>query len=200
MTKIVNSLLVTLLLSVAYSGKLCAQDTHWSVNIYDYEYDMTAYIALTADGESMTDYDNYELAAFCGEECRGVATIQTTVGNSYCYLRIRSNQSAGEAITFKVYVKNTEREVDVEDFALDFVSQSVQGLPSSPVVLDFKPYIPGDADGDGEISVFDVVSIMDYVLEGEAPDGFIAAAADFNGDGEVDVFDIVELMDYILNQ
>lgn len=190
--------IILLFLCLALGAK--AQGTHWSVNIYDYQYDMTVYLALTADGEAVTDYSNYEVAAFCGDECRGVASVQTAGGKSYCYLRIRSNESSGETITFKVYVKDIDREVDVEDYTMDFAAQDVKGLPSSPVMLDFIPYIPGDSDGDGEISVFDVVSIMDYVLEGEAPDGFIEAAADFNGDGEVDIFDIVELMDYILNQ
>lgn len=124
-------------LSLCLSLGARAQDTHWSVNIYDYQYDMTAYLALTADGEAVADYSNYEVAAFCGEACRGVATVQTADGKSYCYLRIRSNQASGETITFKVYVKDIEREVAVENYSMTFTSQSVQGMPSSPVTLDF---------------------------------------------------------------
>ena len=174
-----------------------AQDTHWSVNIYDYQYDMTAYLALTADGEAVTDYSNYEVAAFCGEECRGVATIQTAGENSYCYLRIRSNQASGETITFKVFVKDTEREVDVEDYTMTFISEGVQGMPSNPVVLNFIPFIPGDADGDGEITINDVVMTIDASLDKAAP-SFIKAAADLDGDNEITINDVILIIDLTL--
>lgn len=182
-----------------------AQAAHWQVNIYDYQYDMTAYVALTTDGQPVTDYSDYEIAAFCGNECRGVATIQSYTKDNqqvpYAYLRIRSNaaDAAAETITFKVYVKSANMEVAVENTSVSFVANSVQGLPSAPLVLDFTPFMPGDADGDGEVTVFDLVSLMDYIAEGSA-DGINIAAADFNGDGEVDIFDLVEMMDYISNQ
>jgi hypothetical protein len=129
-----------LFLSLCLSLGARAQDTHWSVNIYDFQYDMTVYLALNVDGEAVTDYSNYEVAAFCGDACRGVATVQTAEGKSYCYLRIRSNQASGETITFKVYVKDIDSEGDVEDYSMTFTSQSVQGMPSSPVTLDFSLY------------------------------------------------------------
>lgn len=128
-------------LCLSYLGAK-AQATHWSVNIYNYQYDMSAYVTLTDDGQAVTDYSGCEIAAFCGDECRGVGEIQTVQTATYVYLRIRSNSSSGENINFKVYVKSTGREVDVKDYAMPFVSQSVQGLPSSPVVLNYVPTIP----------------------------------------------------------
>lgn len=187
--------IILLFLCLALGAK--AQSTHWSVNIYDYQYDMTAYIALTADGEAVTDYSEYELAAFCGDECRGVATVQTVGSKSYCYMRIRSNQDSGEAITFKVYVKNIDREIDVEDYSMTFTSQAVQGLPSSPVVLNFVPYIPGDADGDGEITINDVVMTIDASL-GKTNTSFIKAAADLDGDNEITINDVILIIDLTL--
>ena len=188
--------IILLFLCLALGAK--AQSTHWSVNIYDYQYDMTAYIALTADGEAVTDYSEYELAAFCGDECRGVATVQTVGSKSYCYMRIRSNQDSGEAITFKVYVKDTEREVDVENYTMSFISQSVQGLPSSPVVLNFVPFIPGDADGNKKINIFDAVAIVDYILSPETTT-INVKAADIDKNNKVNIFDAVAVVDIILN-
>lgn len=111
-----------------------AQDAHWTVSAYDYQYDMTAYVALTDDNVAVDDYTGYELAAFCGDECRGVATWRTVGDNTYGYLRIRSNQQEGETITFKVYVREMQKEVDA-DFTLTFKALDVAGLPSSPQVL-----------------------------------------------------------------
>ena len=36
-----------------------AQATHWSVNIYDYQYDMTAYVTLIVDDEVLTDLSDH---------------------------------------------------------------------------------------------------------------------------------------------
>lgn len=57
----------------------------------------------------------------------------------------------------------------------------------------------GDANGDGETDVADVVAIVNYILENPDKD-FNAAAADINGDGMVDVADIVALVNIILNK
>ena len=58
--------------------------------------------------------------------------------------------------------------------------------------------IPGDANGDGDVDVTDVVSIVNYIL-GNSSDSFVAAAADVNGDGDVDVTDVVAVVNIILN-
>ena len=173
-----------------------AQGAHWQVNIYDYQYDMTAYLSLSNDGVAVTnlqDFSDYEIAAFCGNECRGVATIQTNGSTPYAYMRIRSNQAEGETITFKVFVKSNNIEVDVKEFSMTFKSLDVQGMPSAPVVLNFVPFIPGDPDGDGEVTVNDVVMTINASL-GNPPANFIAAAADLDGDGEITVNDIIMLI------
>lgn len=179
-----------------------AQASHWSVNIYDYRYDMTAYVTLVVDNEVVTDLSEYEIAAFCGTECRGVATIETVPGqqNSYGHLRIRSNQEQGETITFKVFNKTFGRELGVENTSITFKSLDVKGLPSSPLQLPLSAIIPGDVDGSGEVDVFDIVAIMDWILDPESVPDFVEKAADFNNDGDVDVFDVVEMMDWILNK
>ena len=161
---------------------------------------MTAYIALTADGAAVTDYSDYEVAAFCGDECRGVGEIQTAGTATYVYMRIRSNQASGETVTFKVYVKSTNMEVDVKDYTMNFTNQAVQGMPSSPVVLNFVPFTPGDANGDGEINVGDVSAMVNYIIGTPATGTFIPAAADLNGDGEINVGDLSAVINIIINQ
>ena len=113
-----------------------ADDAHWTVSAHDYEYDMTAYVALTDNGTAVTDYDGYEVAAFCGDECRGVAKWRTVQNHTYGYLRIRSNRNVSETINFKVYVKASQTEATT-DFSLTFKALDVVGLPSSPQVLNF---------------------------------------------------------------
>lgn len=134
---------ILLLLCLFCSGTLRAQGQHWQCDPYAWEYDMTAYVTLTLNDKAVNNLSDFEIAAFCGTECRGVANIQSTEKDGqtaiYAYLRIRSNQQSAETITFKVYDKVSEKEYDVEDYSVIFQSQGVVGLPSDPVqfsVLD----------------------------------------------------------------
>ena len=58
--------------------------------------------------------------------------------------------------------------------------------------------IPGDADGDGKVTVNDVTAIIDYVL-GVNVGGIIVDAADFDNDGQVAISDVTAIIDYIMH-
>ena len=61
-----------------------------------------------------------------------------------------------------------------------------------------KPaYIPGDANGDGRISIADASLVVDYILSGGTVT--ISAGADMNGDGKVSIADASAIVDYILS-
>jgi subtilisin family serine protease len=57
---------------------------------------------------------------------------------------------------------------------------------------------PGDANGDYEVDVMDIVTIVAYMLN-QNPQPFIFEAADVNQDGVVNVMDIVGVVDLIMN-
>lgn len=134
-----SKVLITVLCTAGSLLAAAQTEAHWSINIYDYQYDMTTYVTLTVDGTPVTDYADYEVAAFCGTECRGVADFRTVeVGGqqvTYGYLRVRSNAASGEDITFKAYRRSMAMEMSVEDVTMPFTASAVNGLPSSPVVL-----------------------------------------------------------------
>ena len=58
--------------------------------------------------------------------------------------------------------------------------------------------VPGDADGDGKLSVTDVTAIIDYVLSNDAS-GINLDAADFNNDGRITIADVTDMIDYIIS-
>ena len=177
-------MILTCLCCVLAMGAQAQDAPHWSVNIYDYQYDMTAYVTLVVDNEVVTDLSGYEVAAFCGTDCRGVATVETVTSGgqqkSYAYLRIRSNQEQGETITFKVYDKSRERELGVENTTLTFKSLDVQGLPSDPLQLQVlaNQYTSTFVLGNGQDNV---VKTQDYGTTLEAPANLVKTGYTFNG-------------------
>ncbi len=69
-----------------------------------------------------------------------------------------------------------------------------------PVLKWLAPAVTkGDLNGDGEVSITDVVLIID-VIAGEITDANKVAAADVNGDGEVTITDCVAAIDLIAAQ
>ena len=179
-----------------------AQGSHWSCDERAFQYDMTAYITLVDDGNATVDLASYEVAAFVGNECRGVAKVMALPdgGASYGYLRIHSNVTSGETVTFKAYDKAHSKEMSIESEAMTFESLAVVGLPSAPFVLKLKPaFIPGDVNGDTRVNIIDVMAVYAYIL-GQQPTPFNVDAADVNNDGSVNVIDVQRIYSMILNQ
>ena len=64
--------------------------------------------------------------------------------------------------------------------------------------LNVWAYVIGDANGDGVVTVSDVVAVANYIL-GKNPQPFIFDAADVNGDGEITVTYVVLIARIVLN-
>lgn len=115
-----------------------AQNTHWMYDANAFEYDMTAYLTVEYDGSQVNDLSDYEVSAFVGNDCRGVSRlVNVENGNSYLYMRIRSNQEQGESVKFKVYQKSKDKEIECDEI-ITFENRSVIGLPSSPQCVKLK--------------------------------------------------------------
>lgn len=177
-----------------------AQDSHWSLNPYDYKYDMTIYVRLTFDGNGVTDMSNYEIGAFVGNECRGVGEVQTKDSNSWIYLRVRSNIANGENLSFRLYDKNADLTFQLKPAqAVTFASQGLVGMPSSPITLDKPSYTPGDVNDDGKVSVTDVVTLNMIIAKKEGI-SYNEMAADVNQDGKISITDIISICQMMANK
>ena len=181
--------LVMLLLSTTF---LHAQESGWSVNPRDYQYDMTIYAQLVVEEQAVSDYENYEVGAFVGDECRAVGEVFSQEGYTWVYLRPRSNAASGETITIKVYDKAKGRAVRINE-SFSFLSQGQEGEPSSPVNLTMKMYTLGDVNDDGFIDIADVTSVL-AIMAGNGGENLIEDAADVNEDGFVDIADVTSIL------
>ena len=61
--------------------------------------------------------------------------------------------------------------------------------------VDLAASIPGDVNGDGNVTIADVSALIDLLLSSGTP----TAGADVNGDGSVTIADVSALIDLLLN-
>ena len=188
--------LVMLLLATTF---LRAQASGRSVNPRDYQYDMTIYAQLVVEGQAVSDYENYEVAAFVGDECRAVGEVFSQEGYTWVYLRPRSNAASGETITIKVYDKAKGRAVRINE-SFSFQSQGQEGEPSSPVNLTMKMYTLGDVNDDGRFNSSDVMLAISAVLKRPLPANAISEAIDANEDGRINSTDIMIIINKVLKK
>ena len=60
--------------------------------------------------------------------------------------------------------------------------------------------VTGDTNGDGSISITDMLTVKSHVLEKTALSGAAAKAADTNGDGDVSITDFLQVKFHILEK
>ena len=171
----------------------------WTVNPYDYQYDMTIYAQLKIDNAVVSDYSNYEVAAFVGNECRGVAEIQTKDNSTWLYIRVRSASASGEKISFKLFDKTEDKIKRIAE-TLDFQSLAQEGMPSSPIDLTPAEYTSGDVNDDGKINSKDLMLVIKKILKQDLPNGTIEDAMDMNNDGKYNSKDLQLIINIILKK
>ena len=130
--------LLFMLFIMASALNLRANDATWDYNPYAFQYDMSVYVELASvDGKNITDGSDYQIAAFCDEECRGIAEEKAIEDNKYVYLRIRSNKTEGEIINFRVKNTTTGKVAKVSE-TIEFKFQQIVGYPSNPFLINAK--------------------------------------------------------------
>ena len=127
-------------------------------------------VASALAGAGITFAKGDIVAAFVGDECRGVGDW-TLGGDLTVFLRDKN-----ETVTLKFYDATGKR---IINFA------------------DDNNYLSGDATGDGKVDVSDYISIANYIM-GSIPEGFKKREADVNGDGVIDVSDYIGVANIIL--
>ncbi|MFT4802153.1 MAG: hypothetical protein ACI93N_001930 [Flavobacteriaceae bacterium] len=102
--------------------KVKAQDSNWSVNAADYQYNMTFTAFLSINGTTLSSSED-KVAAFVNGEVRGVANVvYVSAYNKYvAYLSVYANTN-GETISFKMYDSDSDAIVasaETYNFSID---------------------------------------------------------------------------------
>lgn len=171
------------------NGTFVIRQIPWEVLTSGYQYDMTVYIAVSDDGERLANFDNVAIGAFIGDECVGYGIYEK---DGYGVIRIRSNDSSAQPVTFKLYRFSDQSEIVLTPSKnVTFQNSANVGEPSNPIVLSSKEKLEGDANEDGEVDASDIVAIANYMM------GKIGNLSqenvDVNGDGVVNIADIINV-------
>ncbi|MDP4276185.1 MAG: Ig domain-containing protein [Bacteroidota bacterium] len=116
----------------------------WALDEHAFEYDMSMYVAVKKGSAVLQRWDELDLAAFCGTECRGIAEVQEidSLGIRYYYLRVRSRSIQGDTIHFR-YVDRKDGTSGELVEKLIFKQLDQYGYPSSPYTFTIP--IPVDS-------------------------------------------------------
>jgi len=125
------------------SGILKAQvPATWTLNPASYQYQMSVTAKANQACIDLVDPNNY-IAAFVGNQCRGVVKTNTSVGpNKLGLLTVKSNSVSGEQVVFKIYNASTNAVVKVLDSVL-FNQGSSFGTLANPFMM-YTNHVPTD--------------------------------------------------------
>jgi len=130
------------------SGTMTQTVIPWKINTDTNQYDMTAYVTVTASGVPVTDYSQVVVGAFINNLCVGYGVFESA---DYGIIRLRNSSTTKFPVTFKLYDRATRQEYDLTSSQdVTFASMGIVGTPSSPLKLSFKKSIQ---DGDTKVSI-----------------------------------------------
>ena len=90
------------------------------------------------------------------------------------------------------------RQITVSKIKVATQDAKEYALPDVSANIEEQSYIMGDANGDGSVSVGDIVLTANYILGTQSP-AFVFAAADMSCDGQISIGDIVAISNVILS-
>ena len=116
-------------------------------------------------------------------------TLKTFSGNDcpLFYITIKAPQD-GDGI-YPIIVKNTRLTTADDEEVLS---------PDAYCNMTVLPFIMGDVNGSGDITVADIVLTAKYILY-QNPEPFIFGAADLNGDERITITDVVKIAHMVLD-
>ncbi len=125
---------IILIISCLTSLGLYAAKPSWQVNSNGFQYSMEIFAAVEIDGTVLSNTNDL-LAAFSGNECRGVvqSTNNPFTGQKTFFLVVYAN-SANETLNFKAYDASKDKVVELKN-TITFQINSSQGSIAAPYMM-----------------------------------------------------------------
>jgi hypothetical protein len=125
--------------------------------------------------------------------CRNLTTIYA--GSGWSTNAVTSSTDMFKNCTNLVGGKGTTYDAN----HVDKTYAHIDGGPSNPGYFTAKNAgLRGDVNGDNNVNISDVTTLIDYLLSGNAS-GISLSGADCNQDNSVNISDVTSLIDYLLS-
>ena len=154
-------------------------DTQWSVNPHLY-HSMMPVTAQLKVGDTPLDGITFTIAAFVGNECRGVSLAK----DGLHYLPVYGN-TEGETVTLRVFDAKGNEIQEGPSYSFAFVAD-VLGSALAPYVISVK--LRGDVNNDGVVNIADVAAVLNIMAGNSSVEG------DVNGDNVVNIADVAAVL------
>jgi hypothetical protein len=166
--KIIIMLIFLLVGSNSLSGN-SRPEPDWDIDVSAYEFNAGVIARIIVNNEP--DYDlSSILAAFCEDECRGLANPILFGDDAIYFLTVYSNHN-GQQINFQLFQAETELVIELQENII-FEYNQIYGSVLEPLELhgfvnyDHPPYVSGIPDQTiGYEDSFNAVSLNDYLTE-----------------------------------
>ncbi len=189
-----------------------SQQATFGIDLVNITTDLTAYqFDLTLpDGISLSQNDKGKfLVTKTGryEDDSQTLNISNLEGNTYRFVCFSMSNEVitgtsgailNASLTIGASVNTGIYEAAITNIVVTKKDGTQMKLKDSKFNIVVTNVIKGDANGDGEVNVSDIVEIVNYIM-GKPSANFVQAAADLNGDGEINVTDIVKVVSIIMS-
>lgn len=188
------------------------QQVAFSIDLENKTTDLTAYqFDLTLpDGISLSSNDKGKfIVTKTGryEDDSQMLNISKTEGNTYRFVSFSMSNDVitgmsgailNASLTIGASINDGSYEATIANIVVTKTDGTQLKLKEAKFNIVVTNVIKGDANGDGEVNVSDIVEIVNYIM-GKPSANFVLAAADLNGDGEINVTDIVKVVSIIMS-
>ena len=187
-TSLTNSLMVEAYFDVASNapvGSDVATLLPDAANRRQYANNMCVVADVKRD-KTVLNSENYIIASFVGDECRGISSL---VGDKY-FITVYGN--SGGLVNYQVFDNSQGDYVNTQCVTLFNEKASVNLNAPTEVLIDHASAY--DINLDGYVDISDLVKLVNIILDDDVP----PTSADINQDGYVDISDVVFLVNWIL--
>ena len=127
-------------------------------------------------------------------------SVQTLANGDHMFVLYSMNLNPlenGELLRIPVKVGNVATSANGNLYTIRTATADAVSHTCADVSFTAKNYELGDVNGDGRVSVTDVVMMISHILQ-KNPVGFNKDAADMNGDGRISVTDVTIAISKVL--
>ncbi|MCQ2306936.1 MAG: DUF1573 domain-containing protein [Bacteroidales bacterium] len=133
-----NAMTLTYNTTKGEAGTSDTTEFHWNPDIHQFPDNMTATSVISINGEEVRN-GNFEVGAFCGDECRGSArALYIEPFDRYIFFLTLHGQE-NDVFNFRLY--DIENDVEMEGFAdnqVIFHANATEGSVTNPYVIEFQ--------------------------------------------------------------